>query len=98
MRKLHQVGFASAAAIGLMSLSAIGSLTTAGIASAAPKVPNLKLSGYTYAEARVSIPPDAQAATTAVCPSGDVVVGGGGYEVTQGLGQDLNSSYPNSTG
>jgi hypothetical protein len=50
--------------------------------------------GYTLVEARVSIPADGQAGTTALCPTGDVVVGGGGYEVTQGLDADLNTSLP----
>jgi hypothetical protein len=98
MRKLHRVGLAIAAAIGLIGLSAIGSGTTAAIASAAPKPSNIKLTGYTYTEADVSLPAHSQAATTAVCPTGDVVVGGGGYQVTQELREDLNSSLPDSEG
>jgi hypothetical protein len=97
MRKLHQRGLAITAAIGLISLSGILFVATASTASAAAEA-SLELKGYTYAEAHVSVPADSHLATTAKCPKGDVVVGGGGYQGTQGLGEDLNSSYPNSTG
>jgi hypothetical protein len=94
MRKPHRIGLASAAVIGLMSLSAIGSLTSAGVASAAPKLLSTRLTGYTFTEASVSLPADSQAGTVAYCPAGDVVVGGGGYEEIQGLGEDMNASLP----
>jgi hypothetical protein len=98
MNKRQRVGLASTVVIGLMGLTGIVSVTTAGIASAAPQVSTLKLKGYTFAEADVSLPANAQGAATASCPSGDKVVGGGGYQVTQGLRQDLNSSYPDAGG
>jgi hypothetical protein len=47
-------------------------------------------------EADVTIQPGVRGLTDAPCPQGDYVVGGGGYEVTQGLGEDLASSSPNS--
>jgi hypothetical protein len=98
MKKLHRAGLASTAMIGLMSLSGIVSVATAGIASASPQGSNLELHGYTIAEADVSLPAHSQEWTTAACPAGDVVVGGGGYQGTQKLGEDIGSSYPNSAG
>jgi hypothetical protein len=94
MRKLHRLGLASATAIGLLCLSAIGSVTAAGVASAAPKLTSTRLTGLTFAEASVSLPADSQAGVTAFCPSGDEVVGGGGYEEIQGMGEDMNGSLP----
>lgn len=99
----RQIAVLTAAAL---STALAAMCTVAGTASASPARPaalaptapptvsNLRLSGYTVIESRVSLPPDSQAQAIAVCPSGDVVVGGGGYEVTQGLGEDLNSSLP----
>jgi hypothetical protein len=68
-------------------------LAGAGPASASSRPAGL--AGYTYAEARVTVPAKAQAEATAKCPKGDDVVGGGGYQVTQNTKEDLNSSYPN---
>jgi hypothetical protein len=98
MKGLERAGLASIVVIGLMSLSGIVSVTTAGVASAAPRASSLTLSGYTVAEADVSLSAHSQAWTTAACPAGDVVVGGGGYQATQKLGEDIGSSYPNSEG
>jgi hypothetical protein len=98
MKKLRRTGLTVMTAIGLMSLSGVVLVTSAGIASAASEVSNLKLNGYTYAEADVSLPAHSQEWTTASCPTGDVVVGGGGYQGTQKLGEDIGSSYPNSDG
>jgi hypothetical protein len=99
MKTLQRVGLASAAVVGLMSLSAIGSLTTAATASAGPKmrVASTKVTGYTFAEADVSLPADEEEGVTASCPTGDVVVGGGGFEGTQGLEGDINTSEPSGS-
>jgi hypothetical protein len=94
MDKLRRVGLVSAAAIGFISLSGIGSVSTAGIASAASKGPSFKLTGYSIVEADFSIPADSQGGGQAVCPDAEYAVGGGGYEVTQGLGQDIDESGP----
>jgi hypothetical protein len=98
MKKLQQLGLTVTAVIGLVSLSGVVSVTTAVTASAAANGPNLKLSGYTYAEADVSLPADSQEWTTAACPTGDVVVGGGGYQGRQALGEDIGGSYPTAQG
>jgi hypothetical protein len=95
--KKRRLGLASTVAIGLVSLSGIGSVATAGIASAT-EASHRKLEGYTFTEARVGLRAHSQIGVTALCPAGDVVVGGGGYQVTQGLGEDLYSSYPNGKG
>lgn len=85
-----------AVVLGVMCLSGVVSVTTAGVASAAPAVTNLELKGLTYAEADISIPADSEATSLAKCPGGHRVVGGGGYQVTQGLGEDLASSGPDN--
>ena len=53
-----------------------------------------KLSGYTLVEADGTVPADGQGHITASCPSGDDVLGGGGYQSTQNTQERLNSSYP----
>jgi hypothetical protein len=74
----------------------VGTLSLGSVSSAAPKVPSLEITGLTYVEADVTVQPGVRGLTDAPCPHGDYVVGGGGYEVTQGLGEDLASSSPNS--
>jgi hypothetical protein len=96
MRKLRRAGVAGAAAMTLITLSTIGSVASEGVASAAPKVLNRDLTGYTYVEASAHLPKGLQGGLTAWCPSGDVVVGGGGYQEDQGLGEDLSASEPAS--
>jgi hypothetical protein len=54
------------------------------------------LTGYNYVEARTSVPAGSQGLATADCPSGDVVVGGGGYQTLQTIQQSLNSSWANT--
>jgi hypothetical protein len=54
------------------------------------------LTGYGIIEADASVPAGSQGLATAQCPSGDVVVGGGGYQNLQTTTQSLNSSWPNS--
>jgi hypothetical protein len=85
MRSLGRLMLAGAAV-----LTVLGSTS---VASASPR-PASELTGYTYTEARVNVPSNAQAKATAKCPRGDDVVGGGGYEVTQNTEEDLNSSAP----
>jgi hypothetical protein len=55
------------------------------------------MTGYDLIEADASVPAGSQGLATAQCPSGDVVVGGGGYQSLQTTQQSLNSSWPNST-
>ncbi len=85
MRNLWRVMLAGAGALMV--------LAGTSLASASPQ-PASKLTGYTYKEASVTVPANAQAGATAKCPKGDDVVGGGGYQVTQNTDEDLNSSYP----
>jgi hypothetical protein len=56
------------------------------------------ITGYTFVEQRQSLPPHSVIEVHPECPTGAVVVGGGGYEVTQKVGVDINSSYPDSPG
>jgi hypothetical protein len=97
MKNMQRLALAGTAVIGFMSLSGIVSVTTAGIASAAPMT-SKELKGYTFVEAYVTLAANSQGTGTAVCPGGDKVVGGGAYQGTQGLGDDINSSYPESNG
>jgi hypothetical protein len=85
-----------AVVLGVMCLSGVVSVTTAGVASAAPEVANLQLKGLTVVEADFSVPAHSQSYSYAKCPGGHWVVGGGGYQVTQGLGEDIAESYPYS--
>ena len=73
-----------------------GTVSLGGVASAEPKISSLEITGLTYAEADVSIPANDRKLTDVSRPQGDRVVGGGAYEVRQGLGQDLVYSSPNS--
>ena len=82
--------------LGRLMLAGAGALTVlagTSLASASAQ-PASKLTGYTYKEASVNVPANAQAEATAKCPKGDNVVGGGGYQVTQNTEEDLNSSAP----
>ena len=93
-RRLCSVG---TAAIGVMSLSSVASTGAAEAASAA-NPSNATITGYQIVEARIALPPHSFIEIHPECPVGDVVVGGGGYEVTQKVGEDINSSYPDSAG
>ncbi len=78
----------------LIVMEVIGAtLVAPGLASAAP-IGAPKLSGYTLVEADGTVPADGQGHITASCPSGDDVLGGGGYQSTQNTQESLNSSYP----
>ena len=97
MSRLLHMGLVSVAALGLIGLWGIGSVTTA--ASAATTKSGMKLAGYTVEEADTPIGADSSDNNVAAfCPTGDLVVGGGAYEATQGLGQDINTSLPNGSG
>jgi hypothetical protein len=65
-----------------------------GGAPAAFAVTSTGLKGLTAVEARVTVPADGTADTDAHCPGGHWVVGGGAYQVTQGLGEFLSASTP----
>ena len=54
------------------------------------------LTGYSLVEARATVAAGGQGLATSQCPTGDVVVGGGGYQSLQTTQQSLNSSWPNS--
>jgi hypothetical protein len=97
MKNLYRVGLASVAGIALISLSGLGPVATAASASAAP-ASSMKITGLTFVEADVSLPANGYSFTAAFCPDGDVVVGGGGYETTQGLGENISTSVPNGSG
>lgn len=79
MKKLRRFGPASAAAIGLISLSGIASVTMAGIASAAPKPLSMRLTGLTVEETHFAVPAGEDTGAAAVCPTGDKVIGGGPF-------------------
>jgi hypothetical protein len=87
-------------AAGLMCLSSVVAATTPGTALAAQKiqVTSTKLTGYTVTEGDISVPAHGQATATALCPAGDDVVGGGGYQKSQGMNETLASSMPTSGG
>jgi hypothetical protein len=75
---------------------AVGVSCVAPVAASA--VTTISLKGYTYVEADVSLPADGQGAGVASCPAGDAVIGGGAYQVTAGLRDNINSSYPEDNG
>jgi hypothetical protein len=84
--------------LGRIMLAAAGALTVlagTSVASASPQ-PAGKLTGYTIVEQRATVSPDSFTNQFAKCPKGDVVVGGGGYEVSQNTQVDLNSSFPST--
>ncbi len=57
-----------------------------------------ELTGYRVTEGQNNVPAKSQEFADAFCPTGDVVVGGGGYAVNKGLEADINSSVPDSDG
>jgi hypothetical protein len=70
--------------------SATASAKSCGKAAGTP------LASYGIIEAEASVPAGSQGLATAQCPSGDVVVGGAGYQSLQTTKQSLNSSWPAS--
>jgi len=94
MKNPQRLVVLSAAVIGLTGLSGLVSITTPGVSSASTTRSSTEVRGYTLEEGRISLPGRSEEYAQADCPNGDKVVGGGGYQVTQGLGVDIASSYP----
>jgi hypothetical protein len=84
---------------GRLMLAGAGALTVlvgSSVAAASPQPAGKQhLTGYVHKETNVTVLPDSQRAVTSTCPSGDDVVGGGGFQGGEDLEEDLNSSAPN---
>jgi hypothetical protein len=95
----NNLNLVSTPALGAQGLPTIESDQTNGTAStascAAAAGPTI-LSGYKLVEADTPVPANSQGLAKASCPSGDVVVGGGGYQGLQTAQQSINSSWPDS--
>lgn len=95
----NNLNLAKTPAIGTKSSPTMTSKQTFGAApsKSCGSAAGAALSGYGIIEADTSVPAGSQGLGVAQCPSGDVVVGGGGYQNLQTTKQSLNSSWPSSS-
>jgi hypothetical protein len=99
MGQQRRIQMLSATLIGVMGACGMSVVVSPAVASAALATPGVKITGLVVEESTVPMSADTVSGPAAAfCPSGDVVVGGGAYEVNQGLGQDISTSIPNSSG